>query len=368
MAFGYYASITVAHAKVPNTDQSNFPILVSGTYAGAGGKPDLRTTGNGGKVQNANGYDIYFYSDSGLTTRIPAERESYNATTGVIVWWVKKTLSHTVDTTIYMAYGDSGISTDPNSDGTYGKTSVWDANYKGVWHLPDVTGGASSVLDSTGINNGTPGGSPTNTTGQINGGGNFASASSQYVSLGTTLPIANQALTVSAWVKLTSGGQNTVISRWSATKNDWRITRESSTGKWRFDGTDSSNGGHYARSASVTSNSTWYYLVGNWVPSVGSYLWVNGTKYSETGSYYNGGLANSETPLLGADGGGTPANFFNGVIDEVRVSGITRSDDWITTEWNNQNDPASFYTMGSETSTGGGGAVIRNNLPLLGVN
>src|SRR5674476_1687799 len=147
-SFGYKASITIDHTLVPNTDQTDFPILVSGTYTGAGGIPDLRTVGNGGKVQNANGYDIYFYSDSALTTRIPAERELYNASTGQIVFWVKSTVTTATNKVIYIGYGDSGISTDPNTDGTYGKTNVWDANYKGVWHLPNGT--TLTADDSTG--------------------------------------------------------------------------------------------------------------------------------------------------------------------------------------------------------------------------
>jgi hypothetical protein len=39
---------------------------------------------------------------------------------------------------------------------------------------------------------------------------------------------------------------------------------------------------------------------------------------------------------------------FGGVIDEVRVSNITRSAGWISTEYNNQSNPASFYSVGNE--------------------
>jgi hypothetical protein len=44
---------------------------------------------------------------------------------------------------------------------------------------------------------------------------------------------------------------------------------------------------------------------------------------------------------------------FNGFIDEVRVSNIARSSDWINTEYKNQNNPAVFYTIGSEQSYSG---------------
>jgi hypothetical protein len=36
-------------------------------------------------------------------------------------------------------------------------------------------------------------------------------------------------------------------------------------------------------------------------------------------------------------------------FDEVRISTSARSSDWIKTEFNNQNNPASFYAIGAET-------------------
>jgi len=41
----------------------------------------------------------------------------------------------------------------------------------------------------------------------------------------------------------------------------------------------------------------------------------------------------------------------NGVVDEVRVSSIARDDCWIETEHSNQSTPASFYIVGSQTSS-----------------
>ena len=39
---------------------------------------------------------------------------------------------------------------------------------------------------------------------------------------------------------------------------------------------------------------------------------------------------------------------YGGTIDEVRISKIARSSEWISTEYNNQNDPATFCGFGSE--------------------
>src|ERR1019366_6832619 len=133
-------AITISHLKVPNTDQANFPVLISlpaNTYA------DLKTTANGGSVTNANGYDILFTSAAGGTMPLAYERESYSGTTGAMIDWVKvATVSHTQDTTIYMFYGNSLVTTDQSNP-----TGTWDSNYVGVWHLPNGT--VLSANDST---------------------------------------------------------------------------------------------------------------------------------------------------------------------------------------------------------------------------
>jgi hypothetical protein len=52
---------------------------------------------------------------------------------------------------------------------------------------------------------------------------------------------------------------------------------------------------------------------------------------------------------IGGDGGQTAP--WNGLIDEVRISNVARSADWVTTEYNNQNAPGSFITLGTEISS-----------------
>ncbi|MFX0166726.1 MAG: DUF2341 domain-containing protein [Candidatus Hodarchaeota archaeon] len=42
-------------------------------------------------------------------------------------------------------------------------------------------------------------------------------------------------------------------------------------------------------------------------------------------------------------------DFFNGIIDEVRISSIARSADWIKTEFNNHHEPNRFYSVGNST-------------------
>src|SRR5262249_18698205 len=46
---------------------------------------------------------------------------------------------------------------------------------------------------------------------------------------------------------------------------------------------------------------------------------------------------------------GATSLFAAGTLDEVRISNILRSPDWIVTDYNNQSSPETFITMGSES-------------------
>ncbi|MFB3111400.1 MAG: LamG-like jellyroll fold domain-containing protein, partial [Gemmatimonadales bacterium] len=62
--------------------------------------------------------------------------------------------------------------------------------------------------------------------------------------------------------------------------------------------------------------------------------------------YLNGNEENSvaEADLVGPDpagiqhGGGCSTRYFDGIIDEVRVASVTRSDDWITAQYKSMTD------------------------------
>lgn len=346
-AFSYYKTITIDHTKVPNTDQTNFPVLISLTDA------NLKSTGNGGNVQNANGYDIRPYSDAGLSSALTFELENYNASTGEVVMWVKvPTLSHTSDYVIYLAYGDATISTNGSS------SSTWDSDFKGVWHLPN--GSTLTANDSTSnANNGTSRNGVTAASGQIDGAASFASASSQQITTATNFGsnAIGQSYSESGWIKTSSKG-NTVMGFTGDQLNDgggWDrfFYTDSSTGVIRFAYYPGSYPNGLTGATSVTD--------GNW-----HFVYVTKTSGGNGLIYIDGNL-----DATGADGGGSYAGYtvsyfhigyagnlnwtnntvryFNGTMDEVRLSDIARSADWIKTEYNNQSATSTFYTVGSQT-------------------
>ncbi len=328
--------MTVAAAQVPST-QTNFTKLSFPT------DNRFKTIGNGGHVSNSSGFDIRPYSDSGLTTPLTYELVYYNASTGQFEMHVLiPSLSNGYVT--YFGYGDTGITTDGSS------TSAWDSNFKGVWHLKDGTtlSGADSTSSAATWSFVA---TPTATTGQIDGAGNFASASSQRASNGLNIA-AFTAITFSAWVNATSfpNAYNTIGISNSSTrfielyvKSTGKLAQFIANPAKSYDGT----GSH------TLSTATWYLLHLTYDTTQGLIGYVNA---ASDGTASSGG-ALSITGLTGCDLATDPINagrFWNGKIDEVRVSNIARSANWITTEYNNQNAPGTFETLGTEVATGAG--------------
>jgi hypothetical protein len=171
--FSFNRPITLNHSQVMNTDQVDFPVLIAGTF------PYLATVANGGKVQNANGYDIVFRSDGAGQNKLDHEIESYDPVTGTVAFWVRiPLLSHTADTQIYVWYGSSAVTNSQES-----KTGVWRNGYAAVWHPGN--GSTLSTEDSTGFrNNGVVAGSGiAAATGKVNGSASFGGSTSNYISV-----------------------------------------------------------------------------------------------------------------------------------------------------------------------------------------
>src|SRR5215813_10993054 len=284
-SYTYRRSITIDHTKVPNTDQTNFPMLISGTYS------YLATTANGGNVQNANGYDVIFASDTGCATKLDHEVETYTATTGAVNYWVRvPLLSHTSDTTIFLCYGNSSVTTDQSN-----KTGVWDANYKGVWHLSDGTTLNASDSTTTG-NNGTSSGAVA-AGGREDGGASFNGTSDHIQVKAGKVDTSATTGTVSAWVKVSALDANGVVLGYGgAAATDpalWGVYIREVSGNYYFAMySRKTNGGAYStvRGNTLLAAGTWYYVT-----------------YSTNGSAWkirvNGSAAETLTNVLGTNTG-----------------------------------------------------------------
>jgi len=352
-AYSFHGSIAVDHTKCGSSTSSNFPVAVILTDAtfkvvGSGGDVQNTVTQTGGNAVTMPA-DLIFTSDSGGSTKIPWEFESYVTTTGAIVAHVLASCNNSTDTVFYIHWGDVAVTTQQNT-GSYSVDNVWSAgSHVGVWHVPDgssllLNDSTSNALNLTNTNGSTA------TTGQVDGGVNFNYASQQSLNAGTSTTLDPAAITVSAWINAANFilPFNSITERASTAFNNGDYTMlVKDTGKLAVyvadtGGTVSSYDG---TGSHTLSTGTWYYLTFTYAASGSLIGYVNGAvddSVAATALGLNGGA--SKTFVIGSTIDFFPRNF-SGSMDEVRVSSVARSADWILAEYNNQSSPGTFLTF-----------------------
>lgn len=206
-----------------------------------------------------------------------------------------------------------------------------DAHTVGLWHMEETSGTGAYIKDSSpNANNGTPTGA--SLTEGFAGKARSFNGSSNYVSLPASSTFDLQTLSIEAWVyssnfaqngfvfeKTTNGVVNTQYSCFFETANGI-VFRTYNT-------TPTSDNLYVTLASSGISNESWNHLACTYDGSTKN-IYVNGIlvaskSYSQTLQTNPAG-----TSIVGAYGSGT-GYFFNGKIDEVRVSSIARSADTI---------------------------------------
>jgi hypothetical protein len=325
--FEYFKDITIHEEKVEG-DLTDFPMLVSILDS------DLKTA-----VQS-DGDDIAFWNGTNwLDYEIEVFNQSYDPTNAQLIAWVRiPSLSATTDTVIKMYYGNSTLDAQENP------TGVWSENYKGIYHFKEDP--SEAILDSSkNWNYGTSEGSMASNdqvSAKINGGFEFDGNNDHIAVLD---PIDTEAMTFSAWVFLTDTSDDwiTLAQRTDAagTSYDWQMYARASDAPTQYHSVFRIGSG--AESDITLSSIQWYYLVGQH-NGTDNLFYLNGNlvDISPEGSTVTD--SNNNVWIGGNSVWGT--EYLNGIIDEVRFSNTARSSDWILTEYNNQNDPDSFYTVG----------------------
>jgi len=160
---------------------------------------------------------------------------------------------------------------------------------------------------------------------------------------------APAAITLSAWVNPTSlpNAYNTIINHGTATGSVNYFTLDiKSNGKLAM-GVLASAGVSYDGTGSHTiTTATQWFLTLTYSSSAGLVGYVNGA--SDNTAAANGTINTASKPTWIGKNGSFNCCFFTGGIDEVRISSVARSANWITTEYNNQSAPGTFATLGTE--------------------
>jgi hypothetical protein len=191
--YAHVRTITIDHTLAGTADTPNYVYQLIGTYS------YLAKAASGGDIQHTvtvNGFthptDIAFCVDSLPYTRLPLDIDTYTDTTGFIVADVLiPNLSVSVDTTLYVAYGNTHITTSQEDPCT-----VW-RDYAAVYHGGDGT--SLSLKDSTCNGNDLTNSSSTATTGQLGGAFNLTTTQSLTNASPLNLPTGTSARSYELW-------------------------------------------------------------------------------------------------------------------------------------------------------------------------
>jgi hypothetical protein len=339
--WSYRKSITINHSQVAG-NLSNFPVLVGMVDS------DLAS-----KAQS-DGDDILFVDGDGVANRLFHEIELFDDSSGELIIWVNvPSVTDTEDTVLYIYYGNSDCGNQEYPD------FVWDSDYCGVWHLDDFED--STINGNDGVNYDTD-----DCTGVIGNAKDFDDSANDYISVGDMSEPAdgsNSIATFEAWINPDILGKTrTIISKLDTIfEPDKRAYKFEilKTGKIRF----SAQSGTWHPDDRIIRFTTDNDLVttNNWNHVV---CVIDLSDRENSKIYYNGEEQSYEILLLGSPpthfydinleerfgylAQESGSVFYDGSMDEIRISKIYRNAEWILTQYNNQNNVLNFLSIGPE--------------------
>lgn len=316
---------TTATLGVTSETLTSFPVLV---------KLDS-TRIDYANTQNA-GQDLRF-TDSDGTTLLSYEIEKWDETGTSYIWVKVPSIDINSNTdNIYVYYGNTAA-TDAQA-----ATSVWDTNYKSVWHLNEASGTTTSDSTSnahvgTKLSATEP--NPT-TSGQIGGAQTFDGIN-DFISVPSSPDWAfgTGDFTIDYWIKWNNTASYQVPLDGGYSSNAGILIEYKSGTEIRV----------YAGNTIIGTFWNWNYTTGTWYHFVAMRtgtsfkLFADGVQIgsSETSSKD----ITATTQLIGKYSGG---EFLNGWLDEFRISNTARSVAWIAASYKSETDTYNSYASQEE--------------------
>ena len=308
----------------PSADLSNYPVYVR-----------LNGDAQIGQYARTDGIDVCFVASDG-TTVLPYQRQTFSIVSNLAYadFWVKvPSITAAAGAKIYVYYGHKNATDKQNVAATWN-------GYAAMWHLDEKsTGITGEFKDLAGANNATGVNTPTQVPGKINNGQLFVQAQNEGVVSSTIAHnIGTGDFAIEAWVNPTS---------FNATYGN--AIYENGTFAPALSINPATPGqiamfwGAYFNSGVSISNGTWSHVVLQRVSGQIQFF-VNGTQAPNT--FTNTTSMANAVANIGYDSTGDGQD---GVMDEVRLSNISRSAAWWAFQYQNIN--ASVLTFGSVDRT-----------------
>lgn len=350
--FGYYKQITI-NSAYSSTTQDNYVVLASTTLA------ELAATSSGGHIQsldeNGKPNDLAFF-DNDQTTLLNFEIEKYTSTTGELIAWVKVNdgVSTSSNITFYVYYGYAGGVGYQDINSTWNNSSII-----GAWHLTSNTVISSTTIDSaSSSNHGTLVGMAASSTasGKI-GQALYFDGANDYVQFVNNNGLTSAITTISLWIKPTAypstiaeifGWNNSGSTRpyfalkYGANYKPFAYFGAGNLRYWNYN-TNSLKDDNFHNLVLVLTGYTQNDLSNSELYIDGNLISVDTTTVT--------GAPDAKQNYFNISAWGTYST--NGFIDEVRMYGTSLNINTIKTNYNMENDNATFLTWGAETANGG---------------
>lgn len=336
----YRRTITLNNSS-STTNLTNFPIRVS--LSAANSNIDYANTQNAGQ-------DLRFVA-SNDSTLLDYEIDVWNESGTSEVWVEVPTLTALSSTGfIYMYYGNAGASagSSPNS--------VWDTNYRSVWHLDEAGNGTvGEYEDSTSQNNhgrggnGTSANAPAQVAGKIGNGQDF-SASDFIAGTSTTTIDGTAPYTFETWIQPdTCGpdGNSAIFSKTFKPELYMCGVTSNDLGLWYDDTGSEGNTG-----TNAVTMGQWQHIAASMDSSGNVVFQVNGVVVANADGNISSPSNSSSVITIGSDSVSTNDYNVDGRMDEPRISNVARSLDWMEASYITQNN--AMNSFGGEESYGGG--------------
>jgi hypothetical protein len=330
----YRQKLTIDHTKV-GADQTDFPIYLN--------LADMPASFHS-HINQTDARDLRITKADG-TTELPREIVFYDSTTdtGELHFKYTGTLSSSIDTDIYLYYGNSAAADYAVGD-AYGTQNVWDSNYAAVYHLKETSGhhldSTSNAKNSTTETSLVSQGSA---IGKLGGADEFDGTASVVVL--PAIALTTDTGTMEAWVKTdVNTYPRSALGRYYSQQT---LDIPGTSQKWNTNINPASYASYYV----TIDTSNWHHMAGTYDGSLGSanlnlfFDGINRAQANGTGNITN------EAQVWKIGNAGSKSGFWDGKVDEVRFSTTVRSSTWFSTQYNNQNSSSTFYSEGTEENS-----------------
>jgi MSHA biogenesis protein MshQ len=327
----------------------NFPMLICLKDA------DLKHVSQGGKLINLKAYDLRFTKKDGVST-LSSQIESYNYKTGEIKAWVMMdTLSDKIGHDLYVYYSNASINSEL-------PPMLWMNRFEGVWHMnanvnADNTRKISTTLSGT-----------NSAEGKCGMARQFSSERKDFASFNyvSGLDLKNS-FTISAWVKLDEVNKKQIIvsnqgdtpggySMFIGENNRLNIDFINSAGK--HINLDNSSEGE------KLEKGKWYHLNAIYSQEDNQLrTYIDGIS-DRTASIIDAPAPTASSLQIGRNQFESNT-YFSGVIDELRISSVARSQGWMATTFYNESLAEKLFKLGSTEELLLSSAEIKNNKSAL---